>query len=58
MATSRDTWLKNLFGTSIKLNGKNYLLWSQAFETFLGAHRKIRHLTNDPPDAKDTTYED
>ena len=58
MATSRDTWLKNLSWTSVKLNGKNYLLWSQAFETFFGVHRKICHLTDDPPDAKDVTYED
>lgn len=57
IASSRKTWLKNLSETSIKLNGKNYLLWSQAFETFLGTHRQIRHLT-DPPKAKDVTYKD
>ena len=50
--------MKNLSRTSIKLNGKNFLLWSQAFETFISAHRKTRHLTADPPEAKDSTYDD
>lgn len=36
----------------------SYFLWSQAFETFFDVHRKIRHLTHDPPDVKDATYED
>ena len=58
MASSRDSWLKDLAATSTKLTGKNYLLWSQAFETFLGAHKKIRHITHPPPDVKDATYED
>ena len=58
MATSRENLLKGLSATSIKLDGKNYLLWKQAFETILGAHLKIRHLMHDPPDVKDLTYED
>ena len=57
MATSRDNLLKGLSATSIKLDGKNYLLWKQTFETFSSAHRKIRHLTHDPPNVKDLTYE-
>ena len=58
MASSRDSLLKGLVTTSIKLTGKNYLLWSQAFETFFGEHRKIRHLTHPPPNVKDVAYED
>ena len=34
------------------------MLWSQAFETFLGGYRKIRHIIASPPDANDATYED
>ena len=58
MTPSHDSLLKGLVVTSIKLTGKNYLLWSQAFETFLGGHRKICHIIASPPDAKDATYED
>ena len=58
MASSREMLMKNLSGTSIKLNGKNYQLWSQAFETFIGAHRKTSYLTVDPPETKDSTYDD
>ena len=55
---SHESLIKNLSSTSEKLNGKNYLLWAQSFETFIAAHRKIRHLTHLPPDSKDSTYED
>ena len=55
---SRESIVKNLSGTFEKLNGKNYLLWSQSFETFVAAYRKIRHLTHPPPDMKDATYGD
>ena len=55
---SRDTLVKHLSGTSEKLNGKNYLLWSQSFETFVVAHRKLKHFTHPPPDSKDAAYED
>ena len=55
---SRESLLKNLSGTSAKLNGKNYLLWAQSFEMFLAVHHKIKHLTEPPPNAKDSTYED
>ena len=54
----RESLIKNLSGTLEKLNGKNYFLWVQSFETFLTAYRKLRHLTQSPPDAKDNTYED
>ena len=56
--TSRESLVKNLSSTSEKLNGKNYLLWTQNFETFIAAYRKITHLTHLPPNSKDSTYED
>ena len=56
--TSRESLIKNLSGTSEKLNGKNYLLWAQSFETFLATHHNLKHLTQHLPDAKDNTYED
>ena len=55
---SRDSLVKNLSGTSEKLSSKNYLLWSYSFETFVPAHRKLKHLTNPPPDSKTDTYDD
>ncbi|KAF9608076.1 hypothetical protein IFM89_006003 [Coptis chinensis] len=36
--------------TSIKLDGKNYLAWSQAVRVFLRAKMKQKYLTDDPPD--------
>ena len=56
--SSRDAWIRGFFATMVKLDGKNYLLWSQVFETFLGAHRKIQYITHPPLDVKDTAYED
>ena len=53
----KESFIKNLSGISEKLNGKNYLLWTQSFETFLATHRKFKHLTQPLPDAKDNTYE-
>ena len=58
MVSSRDSLPKGFVVTSIKLIGRNYLLWSQAFETFLGGHWKIRHITFPPSDVKDVAYED
>ena len=55
---SRESLIKNLSGTSEKLNGKNYLLWAQSFEMFLATHHKIKHSTQPPPNAKDSAYED
>ena len=55
---SRESLIKNLSGTFKKLNGKNYLLWAQSFETFIAVHRKLKHLSQPFPDAKDATYED
>ena len=56
--TSKDGFVKNLSGTSTKLDGKNYFMWAQSFETFLAAHRKLKHLTQPPPDAMDSAFED
>ena len=53
----RELIVNNLSGTSKKLNSKNYLLWSQSFEIFVAAYRKIWHLTHLPPNMKDATYE-
>ena len=55
---SRESLVKHLGGTFEKLNGTNYLLWSQSFEIFIVAHRKLKHLTQPPPDSKDAAYED
>ena len=55
---SHDSWTCSLSSTSIKLNGKNYLLWSKSFQVFLDVHQKILHITYDPPDVKDPTYDD
>ena len=55
---SRESLVRHMSGTSKKLSGPNYLLWSQSFETFVLAHRKSKHLTHPPPDDKSNTYED
>ena len=36
--------LKTMLGTTVKLNGFNYLLWAQAFRIFIGAQNKLAHL--------------
>ena len=54
----QDMWIHHLSGTSVKLNGKNYQLWSISFQVFLGVHWKIRHVTHDPPYVKDPSYDD
>ena len=58
MMPSKDRFVKNLSGISAKLDGKNYVMWAQSFETFLATHRKLKHLTQLPLDAKDSTFED
>ena len=42
----------------MKLNEKNYLLWSKSFTMFLGAHRKIKHITQNLSSTKNLTYDD
>ena len=53
-----ESLVKNRSGTSEKFNGKSYLLWTQSFETFITAYRKMSHLAKPPPDSKDATYDD
>jgi len=36
--------LKTMLGTTVKLNGSNYLLWAQAIRIFIGAQNKLAHL--------------
>ena len=55
---SCESLVKNLSRTLKKLNGKNYLLWSQSLETFMTVHRKIQYLIYSPLDVKDAVYED
>ena len=55
---TRESLVKNLSGTSEKLNGKNYLLWAQSFETFIAVYRKMSHLTKPSPNSKDAIYND
>ena len=47
-----------LGGTTIKLNGTNYLLWAKPFTVFLGTHRKIKHIIDDLSSPKDPYYDD
>ncbi|XP_020252608.1 uncharacterized protein LOC109829921 [Asparagus officinalis] len=47
---------KVVLGTTIKLNGTNYLLWAQAFRIFIGAQSKLPHLLASPPPPSDPTY--
>jgi len=47
---------KTMLGTTIKLNGSNYLLWAQTFRIFIGAQNKLAHLLQDPPATLDPTY--
>lgn len=44
-------------GTTIKLNGSNYLLWSRAFLLFLGSHKKCNHVLSGAPAKIDPKYE-
>ena len=58
LTLSSDNAIKNLMATTVKLNGNNYLLWAQSFKLFIGAQQKVQHLTDDPPNFNDPTYED
>ncbi|XP_057799090.1 uncharacterized protein LOC131014928 isoform X1 [Salvia miltiorrhiza] len=44
-------------GTTIKLNGSNYLLWSRAFLLFLGSQKKKTHVLSDPVASTDLKYD-
>ena len=57
-SSSTDVLLRNLSGTSIKLDGKNYIIWAKSIQVFLRTHKKIKHITQDPPDIKASEYDD
>ena len=40
---------KTMLGTTVQLNGSNYLLRAQAFHIFIGARNKLTHLLQFPP---------
>jgi len=46
---------KTMLGTTVKLNGSNYLLWAHAFRIFIGAQNKLAHLLQPPPADTDPT---
>jgi len=48
--------LKTMLGTTVKLNGSNYLLWAQMFFIFIDAQNKLAHLLQTPPAITDPTY--
>ncbi|XP_043710586.1 uncharacterized protein LOC122659549 [Telopea speciosissima] len=49
----------NIQITSVKLNGaSNYLLWSQGFEVYITARRKMKYLTMEPLQSTDDKYDD
>ena len=56
--SSSNVLLRNHSSTSIILNGKNYLIWVKSIQVFLEAHKKIRHITQDPPNVKAPEYDD
>jgi len=47
---------KTVLGTTVKLNGSNFLLWAQTFHIFIGAKSKLAHLLQSLPAATDPTY--
>jgi len=47
---------KTMLGTTVKLNGSNYLLWAQTFCIFIGTQNKLAHLLQSLPAAMDPTY--
>ena len=47
---------KTMFGTTVKLNGSNYLLWAQAFRIFIDAQNKLSHLLQNPHATSGPTY--
>ena len=47
---------KTMLGTTVKLNGSNYLLWAHAFRILIGAQNKLAHLLEDLPATSNPTY--
>ena len=46
---------KTILGTTVKLNGSNYLLWARLY-IFISAQNKLTHLLESPPAATNPTY--
>lgn len=42
--------------SAYKLNGKNYLIWSQAVKTYLKGKGKLKHLTEGVPNKEDPNF--
>ena len=57
-SSSTDVLLRNFSGTSIKLDGKNYIIWAKSIQVFVGVYRKIKHITQDLLDIKASEYDD
>ncbi|KAL0319505.1 UNVERIFIED_CONTAM: hypothetical protein Sangu_2106700 [Sesamum angustifolium] len=47
---------KTALGTTVKLSGQNYILWSQAFKLFLGSQNKLHHILTSPPPSNDAIF--
>ena len=56
-SSSSHVLLRNLSNTSIKLDGKNYLIWTKSIQVFLEAHKKIKHIMQDLSNIKAMEYE-
>lgn len=52
-----DPMLCFVSGTSMKLTEKNYVLSAKSFQVIFGAHKKIKHITQDPTNIKDLKYD-
>ena len=48
---------KAIMGTTVKLNGFNYLLWAQSFRIFIGIQNKLAYLLDPPSATTVTTWE-
>jgi len=47
---------KTILGTTVRLNGSNYLLWAHAFRIFISALNKLAHLLQPTSAATDPSY--
>jgi len=57
--TTKETQISGEFQSlqsSYRLNGRNYLKWSQIVKTFLKGKGKINHLMDNPPSPKDPKF--
>lgn len=57
--TTKETQISSEFQnlqSSYRLNGRNYLKWSQIVKTFLKGKGKISHLMDNPPSPEDPKF--